>query len=198
MPSSLIAFLLVFAVVGATELIDRTSLTLIGLAARQPPLRTWAGAALAFGLTSAIAVLLGSALLDLLHGRVTYLRLGGGLFLLGYAAYLAGVSEEERRPRGGRSAFGTAFLLTFLLELGDTTMILMVVFVSAANSPLLVFGAGALALILVAGWACFLGSRLGTRLEPARLNRVIIALLVLVGVVTILYALVPGWFPSFG
>ena len=197
--SVLVGFLLVFAVIGGTELIDRTNFALIGLAAREPPSRVWVGATAAFALTTVIAVAIGAALIAAVGGSIWLLRLGGGLFLLGYAGYLAFVPEHQRRPPSGYSAVTTAFLLIFLLELGDTTMILTILFVSTVPSPVVVGVAAVLALALVAASACLIGSRLGSRVEPKALERFVIVVLVAVGLLTIAYALAPGLFaPLFG
>jgi putative Ca2+/H+ antiporter (TMEM165/GDT1 family) len=189
---------LVFAVIAGIELIDRTSFAVLGLAAKNDPRSVWAGASAAYVVTTTFAVLIGAALLAALGGHVEYLRLGGGAFLIAYAGYLALVPESERRPPPGRTVFATAFLLIVLLELGDTTMIFTIVFVSAVPNLLVVGVAAALGLICVAGIDSILGARLGAKVEPKILDRVVIAILVVVGVVTILSELVPGAFPSFG
>ena len=192
------SFLIVFAVVGGTELIDRTNFALIGLAAKYRPLAIWGGAALAFWITTALAVAIGTALLTVLGGQLVYLRLGGGIFLLAYAAYLMIVPESARRPPTGRSAATTAFLLILLLEIGDTTMIFIIGFVLSMPSALVVGLAGGVALSLVAALACLIGRRLGQRVAPRHLERAVPWILVVVGALTIVYALSPGWFPSFG
>ncbi len=192
----LASFALVFAVIGATELLDRTNFALIGLAARRHPLEVWGGAALAFLLTTTLAVAIGAALLAALGGQVVYLRLGGGVLLIAYAAYLVLVPAAERATPAGRSAFSTAFLMILLLELGDTTMIFTINFVTTI-APLVVGVAAAAALVTVAGSACFIGPRLGTRLAPRHLDRLVVVLLTVVGAATILYALDPGLFPAF-
>lgn len=191
-----VAFLTVFAVVGGFEFGDRTNFALIGLAARERPLPVWAGAAAAFVATTALAVVIGTALLSALGGQLEFLRLAGGALLLVYAAYLVLHGEGEEKEPTGRSAGVTAFLVIFLLELGDTTMILTMNFVFTIANPLLVGAAAASGLILVAATACLIGSRLGARVEPAQLHRLVIVVLTLVGIVTILYALYPGAFPS--
>ena len=196
MADLLTEFVVVFAVIGGLEFLDRTNFALIGLAAKQEPTSTWAGAASAFVATTLLAVVVGTALLAALGGHIVYLRLGGGVFLLGYAAYLVVVPEADRRPPAGRSAFATAFLLIFLLEIGDTTTIFTILFVSTTQNPVLVAVAAASALIGVAATASLIGSRLGARVEPKALERVVVAILVVAGVVTILYALMPGWFPA--
>jgi len=191
------SFVIVFAVIGLTEMVDRTNFALIGLAARYRPVSVWAGATVAFWTTTLLAVGIGAALLAVLGGQIIYLRLGGGIFLLAYAAHLYFVPESERRSPVGRSPFATALLLILLLELGDTTMVFTIVFVATMPSAVVVALAAGLALTAVAGSASIIGRRLGARLEPRALERVVVVVLTIVGVVTILYALEPGWFPSF-
>lgn len=188
-------FVLVFAVIAGLEFADRTNFALIALAAKLPARPVWAGAASAFVATTVLAVLIGAALVDALGGNVTVLRLGGGVFLLGYAGYLLLVPEADRRPPAGRSAFATAFLLILLLEIGDTTMIFTILFVASVGNPLLVGLAAAAGLVLVAATAVMIGSRLGARVEPKVLEKVVIGILLVAGVVTIVYALDPGLFP---
>jgi putative Ca2+/H+ antiporter (TMEM165/GDT1 family) len=189
-------FVAVFGVVALVELVDRTNFALIGLAARRSALACWLGATSAFIATSAIAVGIGTAFIAVLGGDLRYVQLGGGIFILGYAAYLALVPEADRAPPTGRSAFATAFLLIFLLELGDTTMILMILFTGSTGNPLLVFAAGAMGLALVAGTACTIGARLGAKVEPRSLERAVVAILGVIGAVTVALALDPGLLPS--
>jgi putative Ca2+/H+ antiporter (TMEM165/GDT1 family) len=194
-------FAIVFAVVGGLELVDRTSFALMALSARSHPFQNWVGGAAAFVLTSSIAVTLGAALVDLIGpGRIDLLRVAGGLFLIGYALWLYFHPESDdpnRLPRTARSALITAFVTIFLLELGDTTMIFEIVFVSSFGW-FIVLVAGSLALIAVAAWAATIGSRIGSRLEPRLLHRVVVSVLLVVGAVTVAYGLVPSVFPALG
>lgn len=193
---TVVAFLTVFAVIAGFEFGDRTNFALIGLAAREPPWPVWTGAAAAFAATTVLSVAIGTALLTALGGQLEYLRLAGGVLLLGYAAYLFLHGEAEEKPPTGRSAGVTAFLMIFLLELGDTTMILTMNFVFSVANPLLVGVAAAAGLMLVAATACVIGSRLGARVEPRQMHQLVIVILSIVGVVTVLYALFPGSFPA--
>jgi Ca2+/H+ antiporter, TMEM165/GDT1 family len=197
--SAATGFIVVFAVVGGFEMFDRTSFALIVLAARSRPLPTWVGGAAAFLASTVVAVTAGAALAAALGpSRVGWLRVAGGSFLIAYAlwTYLHPEAEEkleaETRPR---SAFFAAFLTIFLLELGDTTQIFEVVFVTDWGW-FTVLVAGSLALAVVAAWDVFLGHRLGARVEPALMRRVVVVVLLVVGVVTIVYGLVPGAFPT--
>jgi putative Ca2+/H+ antiporter (TMEM165/GDT1 family) len=132
-------------------------------------------------------------------GNIGWVRVAGGLLLIGYAGWVyVQPAEEETRERGpSRSAFLMSFATIFLLELADTTMIFEIVFV-AEWGWLIVLVSGAAALITVAAWDVTLGSRLGARIRPQTLKKVVVTVLLVVGVVTIVYGLVPGAFPSFG
>ncbi len=194
----LTGLLVVFAVVGGVELFDRTSFSVIALASRGHPVPTWAGAATAFVASTAIAVSVGAALVALLGpSRVGLVRAGAGACLVGYALYLwyRGPESPETAPADPRTAYLAALATVFLLELGDTTMIIEVLFVTTWGW-LVVLVAGASALIAVAAWASWLGGKLGARVEPAMLHRIVVGILLTVGAVTIVYGLAPGVFAA--
>jgi len=192
-------FAIVFLVIGGLELFDRTSFALIAFASRAHALASWAGAATAFIASSALAVSVGAALLSALGpGRVGWVRVGGGAFLLGYAAWVYFHPSEEStlaRREEVRSVLVAAFATIFLLEMGDDTMIFEIVFV-ANFGWLVVFLAGASALVVVAAWNVHLGRTLGARISPRLLNRIVVAILAAVGILTILYGLAPAAFPT--
>ncbi len=190
----LFTFAFVFAFIGGLELLDRTSFALIAFSSKHPAFQTWAGAALAFLGTTTIAVAVGGTLENAFHQQLVWVRVSGGIVLLAYAAYLWFVPEQDRQPPTGRSAFATAFILIFLLELGDTTMIFTILFAVEFGNLAVVFAAAALALAAVAAFACLVGSRLGARVEPRILERLVVAILTISGVLTILYALDPALF----
>jgi len=191
-------FAVVLVVIAALEVFDRTTFAMIALAAKSHPFRTWVGGSCAFVLTTTLSVTVGTALADALGpGRIGLLRVAGGLFLVGYALWLYFHPESDdptRPPRTAHTALVSAFVTIFVLELGDTTMIFEIVFVSSFGW-LIVLVAGSLALITVGAWNAFLGSRLGARLEPRTLHRVVVTVLLLVGAATIAYGLVPSVFP---
>jgi Ca2+/H+ antiporter, TMEM165/GDT1 family len=193
-------FAIVFAIVGGFELFDRTSFALIALASRHHPASTWAGGASAFVASTGIAVSIGALLVALLGpGRIGLLRVGAGACLIGYALWIwyRGPEAEEAAPTSRRAAFLGAFGTIFLLELGDTTMILETLFVTTWGW-LIVLVAGASALVVVAAWDAWLGGRLGARVEPAQLHRAVVVVLLVVGGLTIAYGLAPGVFAALG
>jgi Ca2+/H+ antiporter, TMEM165/GDT1 family len=192
-------FLVVFAVIGGLEVVDRTSFALIVLASRARAWATWAGGALAFVGTTVLAVTAGAALAEVLGpARIGWLRVAGGAFLIGYALWTFFRREAEEKLEGdtrARSAFLAAFLTIFLLELGDTTQIFEIVFVTDWGW-LIVLVAGSLALVTVATWDVLLGRHLGARVEPELMRRVVVVVLIVVGGVTIAYGLAPEAFPT--
>lgn len=192
--SVLFIFGFVFAVIGGLELLDRTSFALIAYSSKHPPLQTWAGAAVAFLGTTALSVAVGGTLEEAFHRELVWVRIGGGIVLLAYAGYLLFIPEEDRQPPTTRSVFAAAFLMIFLLELGDTTMVFTILFSVEFGNLLIVFAAASLALVCVAAFASYLGSRLGARVEPKLLERLVVVILAAAGVLTILYALDPGLF----
>lgn len=199
-PSALAGFIVVFAIIGGLELVDRTNFSLIALAARQSPRATWAGGALAFVLTTVISVTIGAAFVAAVGpSGIAYLRVGGGAFLIAYALWLWLHTEDVAAPaiRSARSAVVLAFSTTFLLELGDTSMIFQIVFVTTYGW-LIVLLAGASALVAVAALATFLGGRFGARLDPKTLKGIVVGVLLVVGAVTIAYGLAPGAFAWLG
>ena len=195
--ASLPDLFVVFAIIGLVELLDRSNFALIGLASRRSSSATWTGAAVAFLLTSAIAVAIGTVVLAYLKADLRWVQVAGGILILLYAAHLATRRAEDPNPTRRRSAFLEAFLLILLLEFGDTTMILLVLFTGGLGDPVGVFVAGSAALLGVAAVACTIGAQLGVKVEPKKLDRVVIAILAVAGVFTLLVAFFPNLLPAF-
>ena len=101
-------------------------------------------------------------------GSWSAVRIGGGIVLTGCTRLtFCSIPEQDRQPPTGRSAFAGAFLLIFLLELGDTTMIFTILFAVEFGNLMVVFAARCPRARHVAAFASFLGSRLGARVEPS-------------------------------
>lgn len=194
-------FVVVFLVIGGLEFFDRTAFALIALASRAHAWASWAGASVAFVITTALSVSVGTALVVAIGpGRLGLIRVAGGAFLLGYAAWVYFHPELGKSPHlreDVRSALLTAFLTIFLLEMGDTTMIFEIVFVTDWGWFTVLIG-GAAALVAVAAWNVHLGRTIGARVEPRLLNRIVVVVLSVVGAFTIAYGLVPTAFPTLG
>jgi putative Ca2+/H+ antiporter (TMEM165/GDT1 family) len=194
----------VFGVIFLFEIFDRTNFSVIGLASRHAPRDVWLGAAGAFAVSSAISVAVGAVLVSTLPAYVTYIRIAAGVLLLAFGVRTLlsdsekegeALAEKEERRLSPWKVWSIAFALILLMEMGDNTQILTFEFVAAA-------GAGASELVLVtiflaatfALWSvAAVGSRSGaflrSRVPAERLERVMGSALVIVGIVTILWAL---------
>ena len=159
-----------FGLIFLAELPDKTSFTVLLLAARSRPLPVLLGAWTAFLAQGAVALLLGSLLAKLPPQAVRWTAaavfLGFGLLLL-----LRDEPEEEEQALPRRQAFAAAFIMVFLAEMGDATQIgtaaLVARFPGARASVLI---GSTLALWSVSGLAVTLGRTIGPRL-PRRILR---------------------------
>jgi putative Ca2+/H+ antiporter (TMEM165/GDT1 family) len=158
----------VFTVIFLLELPDKTALAALLLATRHRPLPVFLGAAAAFVIQSAVAVLAGS-LLSLLPRQP--IRIGAGLLFLVLAALLIArnlrkeKAEEERaveqEERRHHRPFVTAFSVVFIAEWGDLTQLASAALQARYQQPVVVFTAATLALWTVSAIAVMLGNRLG-------------------------------------
>lgn len=179
----------VFAVIFLLELPDKTALGALLLATRHRPLPVFLGAAAAFVIQSAVAVVAGS-LLSLLPREP--IRIGAGLLFLVMAAVLVrrnlrteeadekrAIEQEEvkhRRP------FVTAFALVFVAEWGDLTQLATAALQARYKQPIVVFVAATLALWAVSAIAVGLGNRLGAWIPERPLQFAAAGVMVLVAI----------------
>jgi putative Ca2+/H+ antiporter (TMEM165/GDT1 family) len=182
----------VFTVIFLLELPDKTALAALLLATRHRPLPVLLGAAAAFVIQSAVAVLAGS-LLSLLPREP--IRIGAGLLFLLMAALLIrrnlrkdevdearAVEREEARHR---RPFVTAFSVVFVAEWGDLTQLATAALQARYQQPVIVFVAATLALWAVSAIAVVLGNRLGAWIPERPLQLAAAGVMVLVAVALI-------------
>jgi putative Ca2+/H+ antiporter (TMEM165/GDT1 family) len=182
----------VFTVIFLLELPDKTALAALLLATRHRPLPIFFGAAAAFVVQSAVAVLAGS-LFSLLPREP--IRIGAGLLFLVMAALLArrnlgkveaaeeqSVEHEEARHR---RPFVTAFTVVFIAEWGDLTQLATAALQARYQQPLLVFVTATLALWAVSAIAVGLGNRLGAWVPARPLQFAAAGVMVLVAIALI-------------
>jgi Ca2+/H+ antiporter, TMEM165/GDT1 family len=182
----------VFTVIFLLELPDKTALAALLLATRHRPLPVFLGAAAAFVIQSAVAVLAGS-LLSLLPREP--IRIGAGLLFLLMAALLVrrnprkdeaegqqAVEQEEVRHR---RPFVTAFSVVFVAEWGDLTQLATAALQARYDQPVVVFTAATLALWAVSAIAVILGNRLGAWIPERPLQLAAAGVMVLVAIALI-------------
>jgi Ca2+/H+ antiporter, TMEM165/GDT1 family len=182
----------VFTVIFLLELPDKTALAALLLATRHRPLPIFFGAAAAFVVQSAVAVL-ACSLFSLLPREP--IRIGAGLLFLVMAALLVrrnlrkveaaeeqSVEHEEARHR---RPFVTAFTVVFIAEWGDLTQLATAALQARYQQPLVVFVAATLALWAVSAIAVGLGNRLGAWVPARPLQFAAAGVMVLVAIALI-------------
>jgi Ca2+/H+ antiporter, TMEM165/GDT1 family len=182
----------VFTVIFLLELPDKTALAALLLATRHRPLPVFLGAAAAFVIQSAVAVLAGS--LFSLFPREP-IRIAAGLLFLVMAALLVRrnlrteEAEEERAVAQEEvkhhRPFVTAFSVVFVAEWGDLTQLATAALQARYREPVVVFVAATLALWAVSAIAVGLGNRLGAWIPERPLQFAAAGVMVLVAIALI-------------
>ena len=196
------AFLTIAVTVFIAELTDKDALLLLNLATKMKPLTVFLAGSLAFTLTSAIIVTLGSILV--VYVPIFWIKLAGGAIMLGYAVleYVRGLrieigleKEEERLERqigGGMYAMlGIVGTLMILDLAGDATELLTIVFVARYSEVLLVFAAVVVALVTASAVETLLGTQLRRFLSSANVRRLSILIFLVIGSVVIASTVFP-------
>lgn len=176
-----IVALTTFAVIFPAELPDKSLLASLVLGVRYQALPVWLGAAAAFALHVAIAVLAGE-LLTLLPDTVVT-AVVTALFALGALVLLAGGKSEDDERVGDRAEPGagrargvvpvalTSFSMVFVGEWGDITQLATANLAARYHDPLSVGIGAVLALWAVAGLAILAGRRLLRRVPMRWVRR---------------------------
>ena len=182
----------VFTVIFLLELPDKTAVAALLLATRHRPLPVFLGAAAAFVIQSAVAVLAGS-LLSLLPREP--IRIGAGLLFLLMAALLVrrnlrkdeadGKQTVEQAAASHRRPFTTAFSVVFVAEWGDLTQLATAALQARYQQPVVVFTAATVALWAVSLIAVVLGNRLGAWIPERPLQLTAAGVMVLVAIALI-------------
>ena len=183
------------------ELTDKDALFLLALATKTRASVVFAAGSVAFVITTAIIVLLGSVLVSFVP--VMAIKLAGGSIMLAYAVweyyrfsneanYVDEREEKllERSAKGAWSIFIPAVLTLIALDLaGDATELVTIVFVARYQDPLLVFSGAVVGLVAAVAVETALGNRLGRLLSRKRIKYLSIAVFTVIGVTVIVTTL---------
>jgi len=191
-----VAFFTITGTIFIAELTDKDALLLLSLATKRNAWMTFAAGSIAFTITSAIIVLIGSALV--LYVPIFWIKVSGGTIMLAYALweYVRGLKTEKSIVRGedGLGRAGSRQLYVFLAMLsslivldlaGDATELLTIVFVAQFRDVLLVFVGAVTALVAASGIETIMGNRLGKVLSPKRIRYLSIIVFLSIGTTTI-------------
>lgn len=172
------------------ELGDKTQLATISLATRHPWAPVLAGAVTGLTAVTALGAILGGVLAAYLESWLTAIKIAGGILFIvfGLWSYLR---EEEAKPaaESTRGAFGSAFALNFVAELGDKTQLAVIVLAATYAAPASVFVGGSIGLAIIAVMSVAIGAALARVIQAKWLQRISTILFIAVGVVLIVEAL---------
>jgi Ca2+/H+ antiporter, TMEM165/GDT1 family len=199
--TALAALLTTTGTIFVIELTDKDALFLLALATKTKASVVFAAGSVAFTITTAIIVVVGSVLIALVP--VFAIRLAGGAIMLGYAAleYYRFAAEErevermeervmERRGAGAWSIFVPALLTLIALDLaGDATELVTVVLLARFRDALVVFSGAVVGLVGAVAVETALGSTIGRLLSPKRIKYLSIAVFLVIGTTIIVTTL---------
>jgi putative Ca2+/H+ antiporter (TMEM165/GDT1 family) len=176
-----------FTLIALAEIGDKSQLVCMTLAARHRHWPVILGAAVAFIVLNALAVLFGAGVSAWIPERVTA---GLVAILFGVFGIHALLSREENSSdkvieRPGHSIFFTTLLLIFVAEFGDKTQI-AVAGLASSMAPLPVWLGATIALVLVSVLGVWFGRTVLQRFPLLWLHR-------LSGVIFVLFALLAAW-----
>ncbi|HYW82133.1 MAG TPA: TMEM165/GDT1 family protein [Spirochaetia bacterium] len=189
----LAALLTTVGTIFVAELTDKDALFLLALATRTRASVVFVAGSVAFTVTTAIIVLLGSLLITVVP--VFEIKLAGGAIMLAYAVLEyyrfsneeRGVDEREERllERSGRGAWSIlvpAVLTLIALDLaGDATELVTIVFLARYQDALVVFAGAVIGLVAAVAVETALGNRLGRVLSRERITYLSIAVFTVIG-----------------
>ena len=195
------ALLTTMGTIFVAELTDKDALFLLALATKTRASVVFVAGSVAFTITTAIIVLLGSVLIAVVP--VIAIKLAGGSIMLAYAVLeYYRFSNEERRvdereerllERSGRGAWSIlvpAVLTLIALDLaGDATELVTIVYLARYQDALVVFAGAVIGLVAAVGVETALGNRLGRVLSRKRIKYLSIAIFTIIGVTVIVTTL---------
>ena len=200
----LIEGIVIFAVVAVLQLPGKSNFGVITLSTRHPHRDVFIGASVGLGAATVVSVTLGYGAETVLGPYLEWVKVVGGLALIafGLREVLTAPSPVHEPGEGTPAAARTegqirtlALGLAFLLEMGDSTQVLAILFVASTGNVLLVFVAATAALVLITAVSSRGASYLKDRIPEEHLRAILGGLLIAVGLLTVVLAAYPALLP---
>lgn len=184
---SLTVSMTAFTLIGLAEIGDKSQLVCMTLAARHRHWPVLIGAAAAFLVLNALAVVFGAGIAAWIPEQVTatVVALLFGAFGIHLLIAKGGDDDGAVVERPGRGIFVTTFLLILVAEFGDKTQI-AVAGLASTTAPLPVWIGASAALVLVSALGVWAGRTILQRLPLRWLHRI-------GGGIFLMFALLAGW-----
>jgi putative Ca2+/H+ antiporter (TMEM165/GDT1 family) len=178
-----------FLLILIAELGDKTQLAIISLSSNYKASHVFSGAMLAFLAVDGISLAVWGSLLALLPIRLVLIVSGIVFIIFGIVPLLSKKEREGIKPKQKSSTLPlfACFSLISLMELGDKTQLITIT-LAAETSPILVLLGMTMAFALLTGVAVIMGAKLLSRLPLKWLKIGTSALFIIIGVFTILSA----------
>ncbi|HLN50470.1 MAG: TMEM165/GDT1 family protein [Thermoplasmata archaeon] len=199
--------ILIFAVVAILQLPGKSNFGVITLAARHPYRDVVFGASVGLGAATVVSVTIGYGAETVLGPFLLWVKVAGGLVLIAFGLReILRVPGPIHEPGEGTPAVAhtarqvrtVALGLVFLLEMGDNTQILSILFVASTHNILLVFVAATAALVMITVLSARGARYLQAHVPEERLRVLLGGLLIAVGLLTIVFTVVPSLLPFTG
>jgi Ca2+/H+ antiporter, TMEM165/GDT1 family len=200
----LVEGVVIFAVVALLQLPGKSNFGVITLSTRHPPRDVFIGASVGLGAATIVSVTLGYGAETVLGPYLLWVKVVGGVVLIAFGLReILKSPAPVREPGEGTPAVAhtarqvrtMALGLAFLLEMGDNTQILAILFVASTDNLLLVFVAATAALVTITAISSRGAKYLQEHVPEAHLRAVLGALLIAVGSLTILFTAFPTLLP---
>lgn len=154
-------FLTTFSLIALAELGDKTQLTVIALSARYDRKKVFSGVVLAFAVVTALGVLMGEGILQVIPEN--YIKILAGIMFIVFGAVILR-AKDECEEQNDNSHIVNPFISTFsmiaLAEMGDKTQLSAITLSAKYDSPYLVFAGAVLALAIISLMGILAGKKL--------------------------------------
>lgn len=187
LPEFLSASVSTFTLIALAEIGDKSQLVCMTLAARHRHWPILLGAAVAFSVLNALAVLFGAAVATWVPEPVMAGIVAVLFAVFGIQSLLSEADDESEQveEKPGHGIFVTTLLLLLVAEFGDKTQI-AVAGLGGSLAPMAVWVGATLALVMVSALGVWAGRTLLQRLPMHWLHR-------LAGGIFLLFAALAGW-----
>jgi Ca2+/H+ antiporter, TMEM165/GDT1 family len=199
--SLLIEGIVIFSAVAVLQLPGKSNFGVISLATRHPYQDVFIGSSVGLGAATVVSATLGYGAETVLSPYLLWVKVVGGVVLVAF-----GIREILRAPspvhepgegtpavaHTARQVRTVALGVAFLLEMGDNTQILTILFVASTGNVVLVFVAATAALIMVTAISSRGAGYLHEHVPEEHLRAVLGGLLIAVGLLTLLFSIFPS------
>jgi putative Ca2+/H+ antiporter (TMEM165/GDT1 family) len=185
----ILPFLLAFGFVILFELGDKTQLMTISFASRYSKKIVFLGSWLGLGLVTVIGVvigiLIGAAFDDF------WIKIIASVIFIAFGVWtiINRKEEEDKKDIPDKKVFSQTFLFLVLAELGDKTMVMVILLTANYQAPLSVLLGALLGFAVIVAIGVLIGKEIGKRVDQKWIVLVSGALFIIIGVIVALEAL---------